>query len=297
MTELTVGKPGRLSTDLARSSRAEALATLTRHVASDAGARISGSRAGARRRIAPTAISSRRRSSKSHRRRRSPAAKCSALCCMSCGSARGELRALIDALNASGYALTGGVHSRIDGVIDLVRATLGAGNIYVNRNIIGAVVGVQPFGGHGLSGTGPKAGGPLYLKRLLAAAPPLWPQLGEGVGNPAATRFCDWLPAVGREALAGRCAAIVALSRLGASVEPAGPRRREQYLFAASARRRSVPGAIAGERRPADRLRARRRQSRRARRRLSRKISSARFRNPCAPTSFRRMRRRPPPLS
>jgi hypothetical protein len=54
-----------------------------------------------------------------------------------------------------------------------------AGNICVNRNIIGAVVGVQPFGGHGLSGTGPKAGGPLYLKRLLSAAPPLWSDLGQ----------------------------------------------------------------------------------------------------------------------
>ena len=84
---------------------------------------------------------------------------------------RDRLSALIEALNATGYALTGGVHSRVDTTIELVARRIGAGNVYVNRNIIGAVVGVQPFGGHGLSGTGPKAGGPLYLKRLLASAP------------------------------------------------------------------------------------------------------------------------------
>ncbi|MDP9108464.1 MAG: aldehyde dehydrogenase family protein, partial [Pseudomonadota bacterium] len=79
---------------------------------------------------------------------------------------RAELPALIDAINATGYGLTFGVHSRIDETIDYITARTHAGNIYVNRNIVGAVVGVQPFGGEGLSGTGPKAGGPLYLKRL-----------------------------------------------------------------------------------------------------------------------------------
>src|SRR5208282_4035832 len=71
---------------------------------------------------------------------------------------RDALPALIDALNATGYALTGGVHSRVDTTIALVASRIAAGNVYVNRNIIGATVGVQPFGGHGLSGTGPKAG-------------------------------------------------------------------------------------------------------------------------------------------
>jgi len=71
---------------------------------------------------------------------------------------REALNSLIDEINASGYALTGGAHSRIDAMIDQVSSRLSAGNLYVNRNIIGAVVGVQPFGGHGLSGTGPKAG-------------------------------------------------------------------------------------------------------------------------------------------
>lgn len=78
----------------------------------------------------------------------------------------GELDNLIDQINAKGYALTHGIHSRIDGTVDHIRSRIEAGNVYVNRNIVGAVVGVQPFGGHGLSGTGPKAGGSFYLQRL-----------------------------------------------------------------------------------------------------------------------------------
>ncbi|HEX7391063.1 MAG TPA: bifunctional proline dehydrogenase/L-glutamate gamma-semialdehyde dehydrogenase PutA, partial [Acidiphilium sp.] len=84
---------------------------------------------------------------------------------------RPERDRMIEAVNARGYALTFGIHSRIDETIAQATDRIEAGNIYVNRNIIGAVVGVQPFGGHGLSGTGPKAGGPLYLRRLLAARP------------------------------------------------------------------------------------------------------------------------------
>ncbi len=80
--------------------------------------------------------------------------------------AREQLPSLVDAINATGYGLTLGVHSRIDETIDFITSKAHVGNIYVNRNIVGAVVGVQPFGGEGKSGTGPKAGGPLYLKRL-----------------------------------------------------------------------------------------------------------------------------------
>ena len=80
--------------------------------------------------------------------------------------ARDDLPQLIAAINASGYGLTLGIHSRIDETIDFIIERAHVGNIYVNRNIVGAVVGVQPFGGEGKSGTGPKAGGPLYLKRL-----------------------------------------------------------------------------------------------------------------------------------
>lgn len=77
-----------------------------------------------------------------------------------------QLDQVIDAINATGYGLTLGVHSRIDETIDRIAARVKVGNVYVNRNQIGAVVGVQPFGGQGLSGTGPKAGGPHYLPRF-----------------------------------------------------------------------------------------------------------------------------------
>ena len=76
-----------------------------------------------------------------------------------------DLEALVDAINATGFGLTFGIHSRIDGTVRRVASRVAAGNVYVNRNIIGAVVGTQPFGGSGLSGTGPKAGGPFYLHR------------------------------------------------------------------------------------------------------------------------------------
>ena len=77
-----------------------------------------------------------------------------------------ELDALVDAINGTGYGLTLGIHTRIDSTVARVRARARVGNIYVNRNMVGAVVGVQPFGGMGLSGTGPKAGGPHYLHRF-----------------------------------------------------------------------------------------------------------------------------------
>jgi RHH-type proline utilization regulon transcriptional repressor/proline dehydrogenase/delta 1-pyrroline-5-carboxylate dehydrogenase len=79
---------------------------------------------------------------------------------------RDDLPQLLDDINASGFGLTLGVHSRIDETINYIVDNARVGNIYVNRNIVGAVVGAQPFGGEGKSGTGPKAGGPLYLKRL-----------------------------------------------------------------------------------------------------------------------------------
>ncbi|NWD26358.1 trifunctional transcriptional regulator/proline dehydrogenase/L-glutamate gamma-semialdehyde dehydrogenase [Pseudomonas yamanorum] len=85
--------------------------------------------------------------------------------------ARKDLPALLEKINGTGYGLTLGLHTRIDETIASVVGGGHAGNIYVNRNIVGAVVGVQPFGGEGLSGTGPKAGGPLYLLRLLSNCP------------------------------------------------------------------------------------------------------------------------------
>jgi RHH-type proline utilization regulon transcriptional repressor/proline dehydrogenase/delta 1-pyrroline-5-carboxylate dehydrogenase len=77
-----------------------------------------------------------------------------------------ELDAVIDSINATGYGLTLGIHSRIDATVEHIAKRAKVGNTYVNRNQIGAVVGVQPFGGENLSGTGPKAGGPHYLVRF-----------------------------------------------------------------------------------------------------------------------------------
>ncbi|WP_372017512.1 bifunctional proline dehydrogenase/L-glutamate gamma-semialdehyde dehydrogenase PutA [Pseudoxanthomonas sp. 10H] len=77
-----------------------------------------------------------------------------------------HLDAVIDQVNATGYGLTLGIHSRIDETVERIASRVKVGNVYVNRNQIGAVVGVQPFGGQGLSGTGPKAGGPHYLPRF-----------------------------------------------------------------------------------------------------------------------------------
>jgi RHH-type proline utilization regulon transcriptional repressor/proline dehydrogenase/delta 1-pyrroline-5-carboxylate dehydrogenase len=77
-----------------------------------------------------------------------------------------DLDRVIDEINAMGYGLTMGVHTRVDSRAEHIRARSAVGNLYVNRNMIGAVVGVQPFGGEGLSGTGPKAGGPNYLVRF-----------------------------------------------------------------------------------------------------------------------------------
>jgi RHH-type proline utilization regulon transcriptional repressor/proline dehydrogenase/delta 1-pyrroline-5-carboxylate dehydrogenase len=82
------------------------------------------------------------------------------------GDRKRGLDALLDGIAATGFGLTGGLHTRIDETIRLVEARTPAGNLYVNRNMIGAVVGTQPFGGSGLSGTGPKAGGPHYLLRF-----------------------------------------------------------------------------------------------------------------------------------
>ena len=83
-----------------------------------------------------------------------------------------DLDRVVDAINARGFGLTFGLHSRIDDRVEAVTARLRVGNAYVNRNQIGAIVGSQPFGGEGLSGTGPKAGGPFYLPRLQRAQVP-----------------------------------------------------------------------------------------------------------------------------
>jgi RHH-type proline utilization regulon transcriptional repressor/proline dehydrogenase/delta 1-pyrroline-5-carboxylate dehydrogenase len=154
----------------------------------------------------------------------------------------GSLDALLDQVNGSGYGLTFGVHSRIDETIARAAAQVHAGNVYVNRNIVGAVVGVQPFGGEGLSGTGPKAGGPLYLLRLLSQRPaeaarrsvdasgtdatapvrglPVAPGAAPGAPLPALQR---WAQAQGLQQLASYCARVREWSPAGRWRALAGP--------------------------------------------------------------------------
>jgi RHH-type proline utilization regulon transcriptional repressor/proline dehydrogenase/delta 1-pyrroline-5-carboxylate dehydrogenase len=138
---------------------------------------------------------------------------------------RQRLDALIDAINAAGYGLTFGLHTRIDETIARVTERIEAGNIYVNRNVIGATVGVQPFGGSRLSGTGPKAGGPLYLSRLVSAPPQ--GALGGLEGSSSALRglrvYVEWLRAHDRSAEAERCIGLMSRSPLGVRVELKGP--------------------------------------------------------------------------
>ena len=90
-----------------------------------------------------------------------------------------EFDRTIDQINSTGFGLTAGIHSRIELQCRRFAERVEAGNIYINRNTIGAIVGVQPFGGHGLSGTGPKAGGPFYLKRLLTTKSDTLSELNE----------------------------------------------------------------------------------------------------------------------
>jgi RHH-type proline utilization regulon transcriptional repressor/proline dehydrogenase/delta 1-pyrroline-5-carboxylate dehydrogenase len=151
--------------------------------------------------------------------------------------ARTDLDLAVDAVNATGYALTGGVHSRINEVITRVTGRLCAGNLYVNRNMIGAVVGVQPFGGSGLSGTGPKAGGKLYLRRLLASAP-VDPRIpGLGAATEPARRWLYWLKASGNEAATADCTRMIEASLLGRTIDLAGPvGERNAYEFQARGR-------------------------------------------------------------
>ncbi|AWN34448.1 bifunctional proline dehydrogenase/L-glutamate gamma-semialdehyde dehydrogenase PutA [Methylobacterium radiodurans] len=134
-----------------------------------------------------------------------------------------DLGSLLAGIAATGYGLTFGVHSRIDAAVRRMVEAAPAGNLYVNRNMIGAVVGVQPFGGGGLSGTGPKAGGPLYLRRLLAACP-AETGLAAGAPVPASLRALrDALRGEGRAAEASLCERVAARAPLGHAAVLPGP--------------------------------------------------------------------------
>jgi RHH-type proline utilization regulon transcriptional repressor/proline dehydrogenase/delta 1-pyrroline-5-carboxylate dehydrogenase len=153
--------------------------------------------------------------------------------------ARGDLDQLVGEINAAGFGLTFGLHTRIDETISRVVNRVEVGNVYVNRNIIGATVGVQPFGGSGLSGTGPKAGGPLYLGRLLASRASRALDGFEGpVAQPAAaSAFTDWLRTQGHDSIAERMVAYSHRSALGLSKELPGPvGERNLYLLRARGR-------------------------------------------------------------
>jgi RHH-type proline utilization regulon transcriptional repressor/proline dehydrogenase/delta 1-pyrroline-5-carboxylate dehydrogenase len=163
MRELAVGDPGRLATDVGPVITAEAAERITTHVAKmkAAGHRVTEAATGpARGTFVPPTLIELDRVEQLTREVFGPVLHVVRY-------HRADLDRVIDAVNALGFGLTFGLHTRVDATIEHVTERIRAGNIYVNRNIIGAVVGVQPFGGQGMSGTGPKAGGPLYVRRMV----------------------------------------------------------------------------------------------------------------------------------
>ncbi len=159
---------------------------------------------------------------------------------------RDDLERLIEDINGTGYGLTFGLHTRLDETIAQVTGLIRVGNIYVNRNVIGAVVGVQPFGGRGLSGTGPKAGGPLYLGRLVDKAP-VPPRHSSVHTDPALTDFARWLGQRGRNRLAQDARETGAVSALGLQTDLAGPvGERNIYALHPRGRILLVPQTEAG---------------------------------------------------
>lgn len=139
-----------------------------------------------------------------------------------------DLDAVVEAINARGYGLTFGLHTRIDDRVQQVVERLRVGNQYVNRNQIGAIVGSQPFGGEGLSGTGPKAGGPLYLTRFgrRPGTPAEVPAAPEPGAKASRARSCSgpwtrWMPVTGPRAPTGwRCCARRCRSARGCCARP-----------------------------------------------------------------------------
>ena len=149
---------------------------------------------------------------------------------------RNDLDRLMDQINGTGYGLTFGLHTRLDETIAHVLSRIRTGNRYVNRNVIGAVVGVQPFGGRGLSGTGPKAGGPLYLGRLVET-PPEPPQLSSVHLDPALTDFARFLEDRQKTREADLARSIGSHSALGLELQLPGP-VGEKNIYALHARGR-----------------------------------------------------------
>ena len=232
LAELTVGKPDRLSTDIGPVITAEARDGIVAHIA----AMRTGGHTVHQAPVPPGC---------DHGTFVAPAIieldDLSDLKCEVFGPvlhvlrySRDKLDELMAAIAATGYGLTFGVHTRIDETVDRVTAQARAGNIYVNRNLIGAVVGVQPFGGHGLSGTGPKAGGPLYLRRLLATRPAVT-GLPPGRVAPAATAWAAWLDRNGQPEIAADVRTAIGRAPFGVAYELPGP-VGERNIYAIEAR-------------------------------------------------------------
>lgn len=137
-----------------------------------------------------------------------------------------DLAKVIADINSSGYGLTQGLHSRLEETAKAVYGNIKAGNIYINRNTVGAVVGVQPFGGEGLSGTGPKAGGPLYTYRLVNTTAS--PVLQGNIRYHDFTQLDDFVYALGQLDLTGE--EIVRLNNLARELKAHSPLRRELPL-------------------------------------------------------------------
>jgi RHH-type proline utilization regulon transcriptional repressor/proline dehydrogenase/delta 1-pyrroline-5-carboxylate dehydrogenase len=140
-----------------------------------------------------------------------------------------KLDHVIDAINDTGYGLTFGLHSRIDETVKRAVGRVRAGNLYINRNMVGAVVGVQPFGGEGKSGTGPKAGGPLYLHRLLGTENILPSSLGGERRSEkddslwAFKTLATWARDQGKRELAASCSHYSAITSVQHEVALPGP--------------------------------------------------------------------------
>ena len=146
-----------------------------------------------------------------------------------------RIDALVGEINTSGYGLTFGMHSRIDERIDQVTERIRAGNVYINRNMVGAVVGMQPFGGEGKSGTGPKAGGPLYVRTLQQS--PITPAsldlTGASRGRALPEKLSvlrQWAAQHDDPGLAQRCSEYAADSLLFYTLALPGPTGEENRL-------------------------------------------------------------------
>lgn len=234
LQELTIGRTDRLSVDIGPVITAEAKATIEKHVERMRAhgcevTQLALPEATVRGTFVPPAIIELEQMSDLQREVFGPVLHVIRY-------RREDLDGLIDDINSLGYGLTFGLHTRLDETIAHVTSRIKAGNLYVNRNIIGAVVGVQPFGGRGLSGTGPKAGGPLYLGRLVRRAP-VPPQHSSVHTDPALREFASWLGRMGHNAEADAARELAAISALGLEKDLAGP-VGERNLYALHARGR-----------------------------------------------------------